>query len=212
MKQYAAYLFDGDGTLYDTAEMIYKCFFYSCKKFGDIEVTREAVFSNIGLPLRPQLEHFLGPLSDDQATEILKAHMAYQLTIYRDHVILFPHVAETLNQLKNNGKKLAVVTSRRTKTLTLYLKHTAIYNLFDAFITPESTEKHKPDPQPALEAIRQLDCAASETLFVGDAVFDIFCGSKAGTDTAFVAWSHIPIPSLSMKPTYILNDMGELVE
>ncbi len=210
MKQYAAYLFDGDGTLYDTAEMIYQCFSYSCKKFGNIEVAREAVFSNIGLPLRPQLEHFLGPLSDDRATEILKAHMAYQLTIYRDHVFLFPGVAETLARLKNNDKKLAVVTSRRTKTLTLYLKHTAIYHLFDAFITPESTEKHKPDPQPALEALRQLDCSAAETLFVGDAVFDIACGSKAGTDTAFVAWSHIPITSLPMKPTYILNGMGEL--
>lgn len=211
MKLYKAYLFDGDGTLYDTAEMIYQCFLYSCRKFGNIEVKREDVFANIGIPLRPQLEHFLGPLTDKKAAEILEAHMAYQLTIYKDYLHLFPSVAETLAQLKQKGKKLGVVTSRKIKTLTLYLETTGIKHLFDVLITPEVTQKHKPDPEPALAALNKLQCAASETLFAGDAVYDIECGTKAGVDTAFVDWSHIPRSSLSIQPTYFIHTMSELL-
>ncbi|RLG28889.1 hypothetical protein DRN98_09000 [Methanosarcinales archaeon] len=211
MKQYKAYLFDGDGTLYDTAEMIYQCFAYSCKKFGNVNVTRDAVFGNIGIPLRPQLEHFLGPLSDEKAAEVMQTHMAYQLTIYKDYLTLFPGVAETLQQLKKNGKKLSVVTSRKIQTLSLYLETTGIKVLFDTLITPESTREHKPEPEPAFAALKALGCAPSEALFVGDSVYDIACGAEAGTDTAFVGWSHIPVSSVPIQPTYIINKMSELL-
>lgn len=211
MKSYSAYLFDCDGTLIDTTELIYQCFLYSCKKYGDLEVKREDVFSNIGILLRNQLIHFLGPLSEENLSEITKAHMDYQLKIYKDYLHLFPEVAETLSQLKDNGKKLAVVTSRKTFTLNLYLKHTGILQYFDTLITPELTDKHKPDPEPALEALKQLSCPAEETLFVGDSIYDIECGAGTGMDTAFVTWSRINPDSLSIKPTFIINEMKELL-
>ena len=211
MKQYKAYLFDCDGTLIDTTELIYQCFLYSCKKYGDLEVKREEVFSNIGIPLRNQLVHFLGPLSEDKLSEITKAHMDYQLKIYKDYLDLFPEVAETLSQLKDNEKKLGIVTSRKTFTLNLYFKHTGILHYFDTLITPELTEKHKPEPEPAIEALKRLSCSAEETVFVGDSIYDIECGVKAGMDTAFVTWSRIDPKSLSIKPTFIINKMNELL-
>lgn len=211
MKRYAAYLFDGDGTLYDTAEMIYKCFLYTCKEFGGITVNRRDVFANIGIPLQPQLEHFLGPLSDQQAEKVTRAHMEYQMTLYKDCVKLFPAVASTLEYLKKRGSRLAVVTSRKHFTLKLYLEHTGIYQLFDILISPEDTLRHKPDPEPAEEALRRLGCQAHETLFIGDSEFDIACGAHAGTDTAFVAWSTIPSSQLPIQPTYIISTMEELI-
>ena len=212
MKSYTAYLFDCDGTLIDTTELIYQCFVYSCKKYGDLEVTREEVFANIGIPLRNQLVHFLGPASDEKLSEITKAHMDYQLKIYEDYLGLFPGVTETLSQLKANEKKLGVVTSRKTFTLNLYFKHTGILQFFDTLITPELTEKHKPSPEPALEALKRLSCSAEETLFVGDSIYDIECGVKAGMDTAFVTWSRIDPDSLTIKPAYIINEMNELLK
>ncbi len=212
MKSYQAYLFDADGTLFDTTEMIYLCFEYTCKKYANLQVKRGQVFSNIGIPLRKQLEIFLGPQSDEKASEIQKTHMEFQLSIYKKHLRLFPGVANVLSQLKNAGKKLAIVTSRRKKTLTLYLKHTNIFNFFNVFITPESTEKHKPDAEPALEALKQLHCKATETLFIGDAIFDIKSGEKAGIDTALILWSKKDISSFKTKPTYILKNLNTLVK
>ena len=129
MEQYKAYLFDCDGTLIDTTELIYQCFVYSCRKFGNISVTRDQVFANIGIPLRTQLQQFLDPLSDEKASEITSAHMEFQLSIYNDHLQLFPGISETLSQLKDKGKKLAVVTSRKTHTLSLFFPSLIFYAL-----------------------------------------------------------------------------------
>jgi pyrophosphatase PpaX len=212
MKSYTAYLFDADGTLLDTTELIYQCFLYTCRKFGGYEITRKKVYDTIGIPLRAQVEIHLGKLSDEHYEKVRDAHMAYQQAIYKEYLKLFPGVIETLTRLKQDRKKLAVVTSRRMDSLTQYLKETGILNLFDALITPESTLKHKPDPEPALEAIAQLKCQPSETLFVGDSVFDILCGKGAGTDTAFVTWSICEnIRESELKPTFIINSMEELI-
>jgi pyrophosphatase PpaX len=211
MKSYTAYLFDGDGTLLDTTEMIYQCFSYTCKKSAGVSVTREQVFSHVGLPLRPQLEHLLGVLPDDTAEEVMRLHMDYQLSIYTEYLCLFPGVAESLDRLKKAGKKIAMVTSRRMHSLVLYLKHTHIHEYFDVIITPESTRRHKPEAEPALEAMRQLGVRPHESLFVGDAVFDIACGHAAGIDTAFVTWSRIGPKTITPQPTYLIASMDALV-
>lgn len=210
MKQYKAYLFDLDGTLTDTAEMIYRCFVQSCRKFGGMDISRELVFGHIGLPLRKQFEAYLGSLSDERAEEIMRSHMSYQLSIYKDFLKIFPGVAEGLEMLKRKGRLLGVVTSRRQETLSLYLKHLGIHHYFDVLVTPEMTEKHKPDPEPALKATGLLGCVSSEALFIGDAVYDIQCGSSAGMDTAFVSWSRNEASALSVKPDYIIDDLREL--
>lgn len=138
-------------------------------------------------------------------------HMAYQESIFNDYLQLFPEVFETLQELKRMNKKLAVVTSRRLYSLTVYLKHTNIFHFFDTLITQESTLQHKPDPQPALEAARQLQCPPSECIFIGDALFDIQCGNAAGMDTAFVSWSQIRITDFTEKPTYTIHSLSDLL-
>jgi pyrophosphatase PpaX len=210
MKLYDCYLFDADGTLIDTTELIYRCFINTCRKFGGIEVARDLVISHIGLPLRSQLEVYLGPLSDERAVEVTKSHMDYQLSIYRDHLRVFPSVPEGLAALKAKGRRLAVVTSRRMESLQLYLRQCGIWEYFDVFVTPETTKRHKPHPEPAQAALRMLGCAPQDALFVGDAIWDIECGHDAGVDTAFVAWSATNAGSLLLRPTYLIRDLREL--
>ena len=139
------------------------------------------------------------------------AHMEYQLSIYEHHLKAFPTVAEGLERLKQAGSKLAVVTSRKTQTLTLYLQKTGLYRYFDAFVTPESTDRHKPDPAPVLKALEMLGSGSATAIMVGDSNFDIECGANAGIDTAFVAWSHNPLSSLAVSPTYVIDDLRALV-
>ncbi len=210
MKDYACYLFDLDGTLIDTAELIYQCFKYSCRMFGNSEVGRDAVIRHIGLPLRRQLEVHLGPLTDGRAEEIMGAHMEYQLSIYKRYLRAFPTVAEGLAALKRRGKKLGVVTSRRQRTLHLYLGETGLEDSFDVFVSPEMTLRHKPDPEPVLKALELLNCPRGQALLVGDSGFDIECGANAGVDTAFVSWSHTPESSLAIRPTQVIDDVRSL--
>lgn len=210
MKDYEYYLFDADGTLIDTTELIYRCFRYSCKKFGGFDVERERVVGNIGLPLRAQLELYLGRLSDERAEEIQDAHMKHQMTIYPDYLRLFETVEAGLKLLKSRNKTLAVVTSRRMKSLELYLTETGIREYFDVLVTPEMTEKHKPDPAPAEKALELLNADAHAALFIGDAEFDIACGKGAGTDTAFVTWSNNDRSELKTMPTWFIDSLEQL--
>jgi HAD superfamily hydrolase (TIGR01549 family) len=211
VKSYAAYLFDADGTLIDTTELICRCFYHTCKVFGDVPIDREKILSNIGMTLRAQMEVYFGTLTDDQFAERSAEHMRFQLSIYKEYLRSFPTVIEGLKCLAACGKRMAIVTSRRRETLDIYLKHTGMFDFFEVMITPKDTAVHKPEPEPALAAMRMLDMSdPSAVLFIGDARFDIECGARAGTDTAFVSWSSNPVSSCAIRPTYIIDDLTQL--
>ena len=86
MKDYTYYLFDADGTLFDTTELICQCFAYSLEKFGNIKKPKQEIIKSIGRTLRSQFELHLGTLSDEQYDEIQQAHMQFQLSIYKKYL------------------------------------------------------------------------------------------------------------------------------
>lgn len=155
MKEYTYYLFDFDGTLADTTRLIVHCFHEMLKNYG-ITVTDQDIIQKIGMPLIPQLELFMGTIPPEQHQQKMREYQAIQFKIFKDWITLFPGVENTLTELKKMGKKLAVVTSRSQNGLDLFIDHLNIRGLFDLFITPEITKKHKPSPEPALKALELL--------------------------------------------------------
>jgi pyrophosphatase PpaX len=211
MKEYSYYLFDADGTLIDTTELIYRCFVFTCKKFANREISRDEVVKNIGLTLRRQMEVYFGPLTEERFSEMAGEHMKYQVSIYPEFLRLFPTVLESLRLLRSKGKHCGIVTSRRMETLSLYLKKTGINEYFEVLVTPENTKKHKPEPEPVLEAMSLFKVKdKSGVVMVGDSEFDIECGNRAGVDTAFINWERGRPPELRNKPTYIIGDFIQL--
>jgi pyrophosphatase PpaX len=210
MKQYTCYLFDADGTLIDTIDLIVRCFEHTCAKFCGISVPAREIIKNIGLTLREQMERFLGPLADERFEIILREHMDFQRSHYREYLKVFPGVAEGLAELTSCGKRCAVVTSRKRESLEVYLKETGIYDYFKAFVTMEATQRHKPEPEPALKALALLGGKKEEALFIGASRFDIECAANAGIDSAFVKWSRNDPSELVVQPTMYIDDLREL--
>lgn len=210
MKDYTYYLFDADGTLFDTTELICQCFAYSLDKYGNMKKPKEELIKSIGMTLRSQFELHLGSLSDAQYDEMQQEHMRFQLSIYKDYLNSFPGVKQGLATLKERNKRLAIVTSRKINSLTIFLKETEIFDYFEVMITPDETEKHKPEPEPAIEAMSLLGAVSQQSIFIGDSLFDIQCGTRAGIDTAFVAYSKTKSNQLSVKPTYLINSLEDL--
>lgn len=210
LKTYSCYLFDADGTLFDTTELICQCYFNTARVAGITELNKESVLSSIGMTLRDQMEIHFGPLTEERFGYLREVHMDYQVSAYKKYLKLFNGVHESLKYLTERGKRCVVVTSRMRPTLDVYLKETGIISFFEHFITPELTLRHKPDPQPAFKALELLHCEPEESLFIGDSTFDIECGHSAGTATAFVRWSLNEPDTLRIPPTYYLNDMRDL--
>lgn len=208
MKVYDSYLFDADGTLFDTVDLICDCFQYITEKYSGRSVDRKIIIEGIGSPLKGQLVAHLGAEVDYEL--ILADYLQYQLAIMEDRITPFPHVAETLEALKSAGKKLAVVTSRRRFSLEKILQSTDTARYFDVLVTPEDTTRHKPDAEPALKAMALLGADRAGTVFTGDAHYDICSGASAGIDTVFVNWSHAAPSSLPVPPTWTIDSLREL--
>ncbi len=209
MKTYDTYLFDADGTLFDTVDMICTCFQYVADKYAGKNLAREMIIKGIGLPLAEQIAHHLGNAGDHAV--IADDYRDYQLTILSTSVTLFPLVTETLQALKDAGKQLGIVTSRKRPSLERMLATTGTEKYFDVLITPEDTGRHKPHADPVLKAMALLGAERTRTVFTGDALYDIESGARAGIDTVFVTWSHSLLASLPTPPTWTIDSLKDLV-
>lgn len=208
MQEYNFYLFDGDGTLFDTIGLICQCYQHVAKTFTGKSLDVDSIVAGIGAPLVTMLSEQLG--KDIDINEALLEYQKYQDRILADKVRLFPGVKDTLHALREMDRELAIVTSRRRPSLEIILNATGVDEYFKILVTPEDTTAHKPDAAPVAKALSLLNAPQEETLFVGDAYYDINSGIAAGVDTAFVNWSHTPVSSLPKPPTWIIHEMSEL--
>lgn len=211
MKDYDAYLFDADGTIIDTRDMIIAAYTAMGETLG-VAVDRDLIKNTIGLPVMRQLRELLGHGHGEDYYE--KAREAYNDSLmesYDARLKAFPGVAEGLRELKALGKKMAVVTSRRRGSLEKFLDALAIGDYFELCVTPESTERHKPDPEPALFAAGKLGVAPERCVFIGDATFDIECGNAAGMDTVLVSWGGMDPSGWPVKPDLVVDEFSRLL-
>ncbi len=212
MKEYDAYLFDADGTLMDSRELIYRSFADMAERLGAKAPERSLVYSTIGLPMPAQIRVLLGDGRDDAFYD--QAALFYgegMMRWYRDHLRLFPGVKEGLAALQSAGKRLACVTSRRLFSLEAFFNYLDLDRYFDLVVTPENTSGHKPGPEPALFAAERLGIRPERCVFIGDATFDIQCGHAAGMDTVLVEWGGLDPTGWEVQPDYIVGRFAELL-
>jgi pyrophosphatase PpaX len=212
LRKYPFYLFDLDGTLIDTVDLINECFRYLFRKEKAKYPGTEVINPLIGLPLKIQFRGFFPDKDERELDKLVDDYMDYQLEIYKKYLRTFPGVHETLDCLRSAGCRLALVTSRRRKSVELFTRELGFFGLFETVITPEDTDLHKPDPAPALLAIARLGQQKGKGLFVGDAEFDMACGKAADMETAFALWGPTDPETLKTKPDYLLKSMKELCE
>ena len=204
-----AVLFDLDGTLIDTSDLIFRSFEYALDTVLHTQIPREELLWTFGRPL----EQIMKSLGSERADELLKSFRAYSISHETD-INLFPQVHETLAYLRAKGIKTAIVTSRIRPSTMRDLEILQLNSaLFDAIITPESTIEHKPHPAPALKAIELLGVSPEETIMIGDSVHDLQCGREAGCHAAFVQYSMVPQEELrAQNPDYSVASLSDLID
>lgn len=206
---YQYILFDLDGTLIDTNDLIITSFLYTLDLYYPGKYTKEDLIPHMGEPLYDQMALF-GPDRPDELVDVYREHNE---RVHDDLVTAFPGVQDTLQQLTNQGVKLAVVTSKLRRTAEMGLRLFDLDRYMDSVVCYQDTEKHKPDPDPLLLAMKELGADPARTLMIGDSQYDILSATNAGVDSAGVAWSWKGADFLrSFSPTYMLNEMKDLLE
>ena len=206
-----ACLFDLDGTLVDSMELIVASFRETALHFKGASPPDSVLIAGIGTPLKEQLSTFT---SDPEERNAMQAFFAeYYIRNHNDHVRGFEGVQEALRQLKEAGQKLAIVTSKNDIGANRALTHCDLKSYFDTVVTIDSTERHKPSPEPVLKALEDLGVDAGEAVFIGDSTHDIEAGRAAGCFTAAVAWTAFERAEIeACHPDLWIQEVAEFAE
>lgn len=181
-----AVLFDFDGTIMNTNEVIINSWQHTFRNLTGKEADVNMLLGTFGEPLEISIDKMLPEFSRDDAMRIYRE---YQYCNFKGLISLFPGVVEVLRELKEKDIKTAIVTSRLRRTTMEGIEKFDLHDFFDTVVTMEDTKKHKPDAEPAFEALRRLDIEAEKAIMVGDSKFDIMCARNAGVKSVLVDWS-----------------------
>jgi pyrophosphatase PpaX len=207
-----AALFDFDGTLVDTTEMIYQGMRHAASTvLGREDIPRETLLANVGQPLPRQMEL----MDAEKAEPLLEAYRHHHEENHDALIREFPQVAVALSRLQSAGIKVAVVTSKRRVSVEMALNSFPdLRDVVDRFVTMEDTREHKPHPEPLW---RGLELAGGfpreEAAYVGDSPFDVEAAKAASLTSVAVSWGAFSEDRLrEAEPDHLVPDLASAVD
>ena len=210
MKKYI--LFDFDGTLVNTNDVILASWQHTYRHYLGHEMPVDHITSCFGEPLLLTMEREFPGVDPQESADVYRQ---FQLENADKLVTIFPGIKELLADLKEAGYVLGIVTSRTRESALRYMDMFAITSYFSDLVTCDDTTVHKPNPDPILLAMSKLGASAEESIMIGDSPFDIKCANNAGVDSVMVNW-RITCDETSViddaKVDYWLHQPSDLVE
>jgi beta-phosphoglucomutase-like phosphatase (HAD superfamily) len=207
-----AAFFDSDGTLLDTKEYIYGAFKATfTSRFGI--ALEDAVLGQVsGKSLRESHETlgrmFGLNLTEAELLECKRMHRKFQAD-NPDLVKAFPGALQTIERIKRNGIKVAVVTSR-TGTAKELLRLAGLLSVMDAVVTGDDVHRHKPDPEGILIAAELLGVRTKASFYTGDSIVDVQAGKTAGVKATIAAGYGLDGPERlrQAQPDYMISHIA----
>ncbi len=210
MAELKAILFDNDGTIVDTHDLLLATFQHTVRTVLGREIPEEVLMAKVGLPLEVQMWDY----TDDPAVheELLAEFRRHNAILHDDMVSLFDGVAETLAALDAAGFKLGVVTSKRHAAAQHGLEILGVMDRFSCLVGADDFPEHKPQPGPVAHGAELLGVSPDECIYVGDSPFDMQAGSGAGCATVAALWGMFSEEVLrEQNPTYVCSGFADVL-
>ena len=208
MNKYRLLLFDLDGTLCDTDEMIVQTMHAIYKDYKPTKIrSRDELYYFSGPPIRETLKREFPDYDPDEMYEVFKN---VSRRFYAPCVKAYKDEVEVLKDLKEKGYILGVVTNKGLP-LTIYsLELCHIDKFFDVIISADDVAIPKPDPTGVFKAMEALNIKdKKDALYIGDNDIDYFTAENANVDCLLVSWGPREIKCLD-KAKYEAKSYNEL--
>lgn len=206
-KNIQAVLFDLDGTVIDTTELIRQSFRYTCQKVLGKQLPDEELLANVGRPLEVQMRL----LSPDHADELVRVYREHNHRHHDELVRPLAGIEEILEQLRQSGVKTGIVTSKSRWLAERGLKICRLERFFDCMVAADDVENAKPAAEPVLRCLEKLGVSNENAVYVGDSPYDIEAGRNAGVITVAICTGPFSREKLAAaKPDFICADTVEL--
>ena len=214
-------LFDLDGTLVETAPEIMDAVNDTLGRFNLPLVSQQQVNDWIGHGTLELLVQALADRSGTPVEQVRTGDMLRQMVpVYdgfyqqrcgtRSH--LYPHVRETLQTLRAQGVKLAVVTNKESRYTKVVMDVHQLGPMFDAVVSGDTFPAKKPNPVGVAHCLAQFGVARERSLFVGDSSIDAATARNAGVPVWLLPYGYnMGQPIESCAPDRVIADFSVLL-
>ncbi len=208
MNQFKGIIFDIDGTLTSTNDLIFASFNFITQKYLGKRFTNEEILKWFGPTEDVILKEFCGDNYEKAREEYYKFYSDnhYMADIY-------PGMKEILEKLKSSGVLLSIFTGKGKAAAAITLKKLDIYKYFDLIITGDEVKEHKPSPEGIEIFLKKFKLKKSEVIMIGDSPSDVKAAHSAGIKVVSVLWDSLSKHHvLQMNSDYVCNTVAELRE
>lgn len=207
MREYTLYLFDFDNTLYDTRYGIEAILRRSLPALG-VEYNEKRFAECLGLSMDQVFDKYCTDRSKyDSYRE------GFMEVVNSDAYMgaePFPETRHVLEFLKSRGKRIGIVSGKKTYKIENLLKAEHLESIPEVIVGYDDTERHKPAPDPILLGMTHFDVPKSETLYIGDSPNDAEASRAVGIDCAIVN-RHNGLHDEPCECTYPIESLEEVI-
>jgi HAD superfamily hydrolase (TIGR01549 family) len=199
-------IFDIDGTLTSTNELIFKSFNHIAEKYLGKIFTDEEIISLFG----PTEDVIIKEWCKD---DFMSAKSDYYNYYKANHNLasLYPGIKDLLIFLKKKEILLGIFTGKGRQASLITLNELKIINYFDLIITGDDVTNHKPSSEGIMKFVNEYNIKKEEVLMIGDSVADIRASKEAGIHIASALWDSYAAEKVkTLESDYYFNSIAEL--
>jgi len=207
LARVSAVLFDLDGTLIDTVELIRVSFRHATEVVLGAALPDELTMANVGQPLRTQFED----LAPGRADELVRVYREFNWEHHDRMATAYPGTRSTLEALAARGVRMGVVTSKGTEGARRGLDLFGLTDFFEVIVSADDVPLHKPHPYPLRAAASSMGVALEYCVYIGDSPHDMQAAVSGGAIAVAALWGAFRADDvLAPGPAYALHEIGEL--
>ena len=210
MPSFQTVLFDLDGTLLDSVDLIVDSYHHTLAAHSLPPMTRTEILAGLGTPLYA----VFGRLTEDPAViaQWVVTYREFNLAHHDSRARAYPGTVDMIRAIQAGGRQLGLVTSKNRSGAQRGLDLMGLGESMAVIVGADDVTKPKPDPEPVLLALERLGAGPNTTIFVGDSHHDIHSGRAAGVLTAGVTWGPFDRAHLEFAaPDYYCDSPTELL-
>ncbi len=209
MTQIKGVIFDLDGTLTSTNELIFDSFNHIAEIYHGKRYTEAEIIELFG----PTEEGVIYEWMKDKADSAIKDYMEFYFENHEAKVKAFEGMEECIQLVKEKGKNPGIFTGKGRRTTDITLAKLDFEKYFELIVTGDDVVNHKPAPDGILKYTKKYNLKPEEVLMIGDAPADIIASRGAGCKVASLLWDSYAVSKIhEMKPDYKFNSVSELKE
>jgi HAD superfamily hydrolase (TIGR01549 family) len=184
LRKYDGFIFDIDGTLASTNELIFSTFRFITQKYLNKDISDGEIIKLFGPTEDVILKMYMQDFYED-------ANIDYYNYYESNHAAMagiYPGLIEILDLIKSEGIPLSIYTGKGRKSTIITLTQIGVIDYFDLIVTGDDVSEPKPSRLGIDPFVEKFNLDREKVLMIGDSPADIIAAREANVKIASVVW------------------------